>query len=92
MVISHQMGFAQKYLERARKNKSDVETGEKSTPKFNVMVKISNAPKTEACEKYPVDHKKLHEKLGWSIPQERVDKILKRSNEEVILCEKNEAI
>lgn len=79
MIVNYQMGFAQKYLERARENKSDVETVEKPQPKFNAMVKISSAPKTEASEKYPVDHKKLHEKLGWSIPQERVDKILKRN-------------
>lgn len=78
MIVNYQMGFAQKYLERARKNKSSVETVEKPQPKFNSLVKLQERPKV--YEKYPVDHQALHEKLGWFIPQERVDKILKRNN------------
>lgn len=89
MARNYQLSkIAKKYLKKAQNKKEENKVEEKeevrssqTSKKENVPTKdnpLTKRPKKENKES-EVDHKQLHKKLGWFIPLERINKILRRN-------------
>lgn len=91
MARNYQLSkIAKKYLKKAQNKKEEKEEKEEvrnsqipnnTSKKENVPTKdnpLTKRPKKEN-KKPEVDHKQLHKKLGWFIPLEKINKILRRN-------------
>ncbi len=79
--------IAKKYIKneekKAEENKEEKGVKTPKTSKKEEYISTNDNPLTKRPKKEnkkpEVDHKQLHKKLGWFIPLERINKILRRN-------------